>query len=40
MQVDLTDRLLLKYLKQAREATGDYWTTMKKQKQESKSTGT
>ena len=40
MQVDITDRQLLKYLKQAREATGDYWTTMKKQQQESKSTGT
>ena len=40
MQVDLTDRQLLKYLKQAREATGDYWTTMKKQQEESKTTGT
>ena len=40
MQVDITDRQFLKYLKQAREATGDYWTTMKKRQQESKSTGT
>ena len=40
MQVDLTDRQLLKYLKQAREATGDYWTTMQKQQEESKTTGT
>ena len=36
MKVDITDRQLLKYLKQAREATGDYWTTMKKQQEESK----
>ena len=40
MQVDITVRQLLKYLKQAREATGDYWTTMKKQQQESKATAT
>ena len=40
MQVDLTDRQLLKYLKQAREATGDYLATMKEQQEESKTTGT
>ena len=40
MKVNITDRQLLKYLKQAREATGDYWTTMKKQEEESKTTGT
>ena len=38
MQVDITDRQLLKYLKQARTATRDYWTGMKNQEEYPKTT--
>ena len=40
MEMEFTDRQLLKYLKQTGTATRDYWTGMKKQEEYPKSTGT
>ena len=40
MEVEFTDRQLLKSLEQARTATRDYWTGMKNQEEYPKTTGT
>ena len=40
MEVEFTDRQLLKSLEQARAATRDYWTGMKNQEEYPKTTGT
>ena len=38
MELDITDRQNLKYLNQARKATGNYWTATENQEQYSKAT--
>ena len=40
MEVEFTDRQLLKSLKQDRTAARDYWTAMKNQEEYPKTTGT